>query len=91
MASCFFSSTETQAHPSSLAWEDRFVARELLRQALHTLNDDDAACLVLRLAGERYGEIAAQLGLTSEAVRKRVARGLVALRAAFALDVEVRP
>ncbi len=72
--------------------EDQVVARLLLRQALQSLSDDDAACLVLHfVAGERYGEIATRLGLTGEAVRKRVARGLVALRAAYlALDTEVR-
>ncbi len=72
--------------------EDQVVARILLRQALESLSDDDAACLVLHfVAGERYGEIATRLGLTGEAVRKRVARGLVALRAAYlALDTEVR-
>jgi RNA polymerase sigma factor (sigma-70 family) len=72
-------------------WEDHFVARELLRQALRTLSAEDAACLVLHfVAGERYGEIGVRLGLSAEAVRKRVARGLVALRAAYhALDVEV--
>ncbi len=84
---------ESQTHPSSVAWEDRFVARELLRQALTALDEDDAACLVLHfVAGERYGEIATRMGLTSEAVRKRVARALVALRTAYAaLDVEVKP
>ena len=77
---------------SGSAWEDHFVARELLRQALQTLAVDDAACLVWHyVAGERYGEIAARMGISAEAVRKRVARGLVALRAAYrALDVEVR-
>jgi len=70
--------------------EDRFALRELLSAALRELSEDDAACLVLRVvAGEPYGEIGARLGLTSEAVRKRVARGLVTLRAAYrALDVE---
>lgn len=85
--------TTEAAHPTAPAWEDSFVARELVRQALKSLAADDAACLVLHfVAGERYGEIADRLGLTSEAVRKRVARGLVALRAAYAaLDVEVKP
>jgi RNA polymerase sigma factor (sigma-70 family) len=83
---------ENVAHPQH-AWEERFAARELLRQALSELTAEDAACLVLHyVAGERYGEIAARLGLTGEAVRKRVSRGLVALRAAYArLDVEVFP
>ena len=71
--------------------EDRCAARDLLRSALRQLSAEDAACLVLHfVAGERYGEIAERLGMTGEAVRKRVARALVALRAAYkALDVEV--
>jgi RNA polymerase sigma-70 factor, ECF subfamily len=84
---------ESQSSPASQRWEDHFIARELLRQALQRLDADDAACLVLHfVAGERYREIGIRMGLTSEAVRKRVARGLVALRAAYvALDVEVKP
>jgi RNA polymerase sigma-70 factor, ECF subfamily len=72
------------------SFEDQLALRELLTVALRQLTADDATCLVLRVvAGEPYGEIAARLGLTSEAVRKRVARGLVALRAAYlALDAE---
>ncbi len=71
--------------------EDRCAARDLLRSALGRLAAEDAACLVLHfVAGERYGEIAERLGMTGEAVRKRIARALVALRAAYkALDVEV--
>jgi RNA polymerase sigma-70 factor, ECF subfamily len=65
--------------------EDRAIARDLLRNALRNLSEEDVACVVLHyVAGERYGEIASQLGLTSEAVRKRVARGLIALREAYA-------
>lgn len=72
--------------------EDHIALREMLTAALRTLGDEDAACLVLHVvAGERYSEIGARLGLSSEAVRKRVARGVVALRAAYrALDVEAR-
>lgn len=71
--------------------EDRYVARDLLRSALRQLSAEDAACLVLHfVAGERYGEIAERLGMTGEAVRKRIARALIALRTAYkALDVEV--
>ena len=78
--------------PAAAGFEDRFAARELLQVALRQLSSEDAACLVLHfVAGERYGEIAGRLGLTAEAVRKRVARGLVALRTAYAaLDKEVR-
>ena len=65
--------------------EDAAVGRALLRAALETLDEDDAACLVLHyVAGERYGEIAARLNLSSEAVRKRVGRALTALRRAYA-------
>ena len=73
--------------------EDRTAARDLLRAALQHLSEADSACLVLHyVAGERYSEIAARLGMTSEAVRKRVSRGLAALRVAYhALDVEALP
>jgi RNA polymerase sigma factor (sigma-70 family) len=72
--------------------EDQVARRELLTAALRALSEEDATCLVLRVvAGEHYADIARRLGLTSEAVRKRVARGLVALRTAYrALDVEAR-
>jgi RNA polymerase sigma factor (sigma-70 family) len=74
------------------SFEDRSIARELLRTALSTLSEDDAACLVLHyVSGERYGEIAARLGVSSEAVRKRVNRALAALRRAYVmLDTEAR-
>ena len=70
--------------------EDRYVARELLQRALSRLSGADAACLVLHFVeGERYGEIATRLGLTSEAVRKRVARALTTLRQVYAaMDTE---
>jgi RNA polymerase sigma-70 factor (ECF subfamily) len=70
--------------------EDTVIGRELLRAALNTLDDDDAACLALHyVAGERYGEIASRLNLSSEAVRKRVGRALTALRRAYtALETE---
>lgn len=79
--------------PAAMSLEERAVTRDLLRRALGQLAAPDAACLVLHIvAGERYGEIAARLGLTPEAVRKRVARGLATLRAAYqALDVEALP
>lgn len=71
--------------------EDRLVAQELLRDALGRLEKEDATYLVLRfVSGERYIEIAERLGTTKEAVRKRVARGLRALRASYkALEMEV--
>jgi RNA polymerase sigma factor (sigma-70 family) len=70
--------------------EDRYIAHELLSEALRHLSQEDATCLVLRFVfGEQYGEIAAQMSFTKEAVRKRISRGLIALRAAYkALDME---
>jgi RNA polymerase sigma-70 factor (ECF subfamily) len=84
---------ELANHPDAeRSLEDRFVQRELLDAALRSLRPEEAACLVLHLvAGERYDEIGARLGMSSEAVRKRVARGITALREAYcALDVEAR-
>jgi len=77
----------------SSSLEDAVIGRELLRVALATLDEDDAACLVLHyVAGERYGEIAARLGISSEAVRKRVGRSLSSLRRAYAaLETEAQP
>ncbi|MEO8970836.1 MAG: RNA polymerase sigma factor [Ktedonobacteraceae bacterium] len=74
----------------SMTLEDRYVVRELLSEALRHLSQEDAVCLVLRFVeDEQYNEIAARLGLTKEAVRKRISRGLIALRAAYkALDME---
>lgn len=64
--------------------------RELLREALHCLPQQDATCLLLRFVeGERYSEIAARLGISQEAARKRVTRGLAALRTVYPqLDME---
>jgi RNA polymerase sigma-70 factor, ECF subfamily len=73
--------------------EDAVIGRELLRAALATLDEDDAACLALHyVVGERYGEIAARLNISSEAVRKRVGRALSSLRWAYAaLETEAQP
>ncbi|HEX5441862.1 MAG TPA: sigma-70 family RNA polymerase sigma factor [Ktedonobacterales bacterium] len=77
--------TPVSAARASFSLEDAVIGRELLRAALATLDEDDAACLVLHyVAGERYGEIAARLGISSEAVRKRVGRALSSLRQAYA-------
>ncbi len=77
----------------SSSLEDAVIGRELLRAALATLDEDDAACLVLHyVSGERYGEIAARLGISSEAVRKRVGRALSSLRQAYAaMETEAQP
>jgi RNA polymerase sigma-70 factor (ECF subfamily) len=75
----------------SMLIENQYVMRESLQEALRRLSAEDAACLVLRfVAGERYAEIAQRLGLSTEAVRKRVTRGILVFRAAYQeLDAEV--
>jgi len=84
------STASSEGEPTTDGFEERYAARELLWAALRHLSEEDAACPVLHyVAGERYSEIAVRLELTSEAVRKRVSRGLAALRAAYcALDPE---
>ena len=76
---------------SSLSLEERYVTRELLREALGYLSREDATCLLLRfVGGERYADIAARLGISKEAARKRVGRGLTTLRMVYRrLDMEV--
>ncbi|BCL82962.1 RNA polymerase sigma factor [Ktedonobacteria bacterium brp13] len=84
--------SESAKKPQSFvaAWEDRYVVRELLHEALSQLATEDALCIILRfVAGERYTEIADRSGMTKEAVRKRVTRGLVVLRSVYkALEQE---
>lgn len=79
--------------PGTPVLEERIAARELLQQALARLSAEDAACVVLHyVEGERYGAIAERLDMTSEAVRKRVSRGLAVLRATYvALEREELP
>jgi RNA polymerase sigma-70 factor (ECF subfamily) len=75
---------------NNMTLEDCYVARELLREALSCLSEEDAVCVVLRFVlKEQYSEIAERLGLTKEAIRKRVARGLVTLRSAYKTLEEV--
>lgn len=64
--------------------EETYVLREILYEALCRLSEEDATCIVLRFVqGKRYADIAQLLGITSVAVRKRVARGIVVMREAI--------
>lgn len=64
-----------------MSMEERSIARELLRIALLRLKTDEVICLIAHfIDGERYEETAKRLGLSSEAVRKRTQRALIALR-----------
>ena len=65
-------------------FEERYVVREQLREALKYLSEEDALCIVLRFAlDEPYIEIAEYLHLSKEAVRKRVFRGLKILKSSY--------
>lgn len=67
----------------SLSVEDRYITRELLHMALLRLKTDEVICLIAHfIEGEHYSETAKRLGLSSEAVRKRTQRALLALRKA---------
>jgi RNA polymerase sigma-70 factor (ECF subfamily) len=55
-----------------------------LKEALHKLPGEQRACLVLHyIEGFQYREIAHTVGISEEAVRKRVARGIVRLKVLF--------
>ncbi|GCF09727.1 RNA polymerase sigma factor [Dictyobacter arantiisoli] len=69
---------------SDILPEEGYLVKELLVEALHLLSEEDALCLVLRFCcDESYGEIAQKINSTTEAVRKRIARGLITLRSAY--------
>lgn len=64
-----------------LRWIDASGARQLLRGALESLSSAERDALVLRVAEElSYGQVATKLGVSEEAARARVARGLCSLR-----------
>ncbi len=64
--------------------EDRLSEQDAVRVALASLADDDAACLLLNvLHGFVASEIAAILGLTPDAAKKRLSRAKQRLRAAY--------
>jgi RNA polymerase sigma-70 factor, ECF subfamily len=66
------------------SFEQRVVEAEALRAALARLRPDDAACLLLRVAqGFSAAEVAAMLGITTEAVAQRLSRARRRLRAIF--------
>ncbi len=55
-----------------------------VQEALRRVPAEQRVCLVLHFVeGFRYGEIGETLGISEEAVRKRVARGKLAFRQAF--------
>ncbi len=64
--------------------EDQSVTRIVVQQALSRMNPKDAAILQLHFGnGFNYEEIGQVLNMSSEAVRKRVARGVEKFRAVY--------
>ena len=64
--------------------EDQITEREALRVALAQLDPQDAASLLLHeLHGYTSTEIAESLGISADAVRKRLSRAIKALRTAY--------
>ncbi|HEX2350712.1 MAG TPA: sigma-70 family RNA polymerase sigma factor [Ktedonobacterales bacterium] len=66
------------------SFEQRVVEAEALRAALARLRPDDAACLLLRVTqGFSAAEVAAMLGITTDAVGQRLSRARRRLRAVY--------
>lgn len=64
--------------------EDQITEREALRVALAQLDPQDVASLLLHeLHGYTLTEIAESLGISADAVRKRLSRAIKALRTAY--------
>ncbi len=64
--------------------EEQAEMRILIEQALSILKPEDATCLQLHYSnGLTYEQIGKMMGVTSEAVRKRVARGSEKFRAVY--------
>lgn len=67
-----------------LRLEDQFSEQDAVRVALASLGEEDAACLLLNtLYGFAASEMAAILGLTPDAAKKRVSRAKQRLRTAY--------
>ena len=67
-----------------VSFEQRVVEAEAMRAALARLTPDDAACLLLRVAqGFSAAEVAAVLGVTTDAVAQRLSRARRRLRTIY--------
>lgn len=73
------------SHPrEARALEDQVIEAEVLREALASLEPEDAACVLLKVVqGFTAHEIAHIVGVTPEAAKKRVTRAKQRLRAAY--------
>ncbi|HEU4785191.1 MAG TPA: sigma-70 family RNA polymerase sigma factor [Ktedonobacterales bacterium] len=73
---------EYSSHQTS--FEDQVIERTVMQDALSTLDPADAACLLLNvLQGFTAVEIAAIVGISPEAGKKRLSRAKQRLRAAY--------
>lgn len=73
------------SHPrEARALEDQVIEAEVLREALGSLEPEDAACVLLNVVqGFTAQEIARVVGITPEAAKKRVTRAKQRLRAVY--------
>lgn len=70
--------TETSAPAQAIDWEQ---VRPILDAAMHALGERDRQAVLLRFfAGKPFAQIGTVLGLSEDAARKRVERGLSRLR-----------
>jgi RNA polymerase sigma-70 factor (ECF subfamily) len=60
--------------------------RELLQEAQRRLSDEELSLLEQRVQGRQWTEIAAELGSSPEAIRKRLARGVARVASELGLD-----
>jgi RNA polymerase sigma-70 factor, ECF subfamily len=84
---------ENSSAASVVAPDEVVMSREQVRQALMKLPRDRAACLMLHInEGFTYAEVAAILGITPEAARKRIGRAKGQFRAFYdAAERSVNP
>ena len=70
-----------EEHREVLRRIDAPAMREIVREGLASLSEPQREALTLRVVDEMpYGQLAARLGISEEAARARVARGLAVLR-----------
>ncbi len=80
----FISFEDWRKPPPEPGYRSSLPDTECVQQALRQVPVEYRACLVLHFVeGFTYREIGATLGISEEAVRKRVARGKLAFRRAF--------
>jgi RNA polymerase sigma-70 factor, ECF subfamily len=78
---------EDSTYAAVEAPDDAVMNRELVQMAINQLPKDRAACLLLHVKeGFSYNEVAAIVGISPEAARKRIARAKEQFRAIYDLS-----